>query len=210
MSARLPLAWHKTPFVLDPAAVTGGNQSPRRAAQRLPRLPVSGDASAGRGQLVPCANASVVSPRPRLIESVVLLQAGGGRMPRRYAVIGRRCLPGTGLGLCPPKATARGSFWSDSTTRIWRSCGPRGKIKKALFFLRASPWRPAASAGGLVSAGSPSSTTKRDRTQTHCHRGPGRDDYREPQASRLCHYEGGAGYQPMVAVWAEAGSGAGR
>ena len=159
MSARLPLLG-KAPFVLDPrpleeaTSAHAGLLSVSRAFRSL-GIPAMVDAN------LPLRKRERGFSEAQIIESVVLLQVAGGECPEDIGLLADDACIQRGLGYAPPRR--RGSFWSDSTTRIWRSCDRRGKIKKALSSLPAGRWRPCRKSRPAACGALPNSMSSRDR-----------------------------------------------
>jgi hypothetical protein len=138
------------------------------------------------------------------VESLVLLHIAGGDCPEDFALFhGDQCLA-RGLGYALPKARTARDFldrFHDETLELARP--PRAQQKS--FILPASPPVQALQQvqAGLVqniakvyAQGGETltlATVDQDATIIESHK-----------EAALPHYEGGRGYQPMVAVWAEA------
>ncbi len=202
MSARLPLL-HKTPFVLDPRPLVEAT-SPHAGLLSVSR--------AYRALGLPALIAANLSLRKRqrgfseaqLIESLCLLQAVGGECPEDMPLLsGDACLE-RGLGYRPPKATAVREFLERFHDQSLESLRPKREEQKSFIF----PSSAAVAAlqqvqGGLVrrvaklydQAGQAQrlATVDEDATIIESHK-----------EAAYGHYEEGRGYQPMVAVWAEA------
>lgn len=140
----------------------------------------------------------------QFVESLLLLQIGGGDCPDDITLFSSdRCLE-RGLGYGLPKATALREFLNRFHDEALELARPARETQKS-FILPCS-----AGVGGLQNvqaglvrhvaklyqeAGEPLkiATIDLDATIIESHK-----------QSALPHYEGGRGYQPMVAVWAEA------
>jgi len=138
------------------------------------------------------------------IESLVLLQTAGGDCPEDMSVLaGDDCLE-RGLGFNLPKTGAVRAFlnrFHDQDLELGR---PRREVQKSFIMPSSEPVRGLQSvlAGGVRRSaklyeeqGQPLriATVDQDATIIESHK-----------ENALAHYEGGRGYQPMVAVWAEA------
>jgi hypothetical protein len=202
MSARLPLL-HKTPFVLDARALVEAT-SPHAGLLSVSRA----YRSLGLPALV-AANLPL-RQRPRgfaeaqLIESVCLLQALGGECPEdMHLLAGDDCLA-RGLGYLPPKATAVREFLERFHAKKLEKLRPEREVQKSFIFPASQPVAALQQVqSGLVrriaklyeKQGQPQriATLDQDATIIECHK-----------EAAYSHYEEGRGYQPMVAVWAEA------
>jgi len=202
MAARLPLL-HKTPFVLDERPLLEAT-SPHAGALaisrafrslRLPEL-ISANLQLRRRQRGYC--------EAQFIESISLLQAIGGECPQDLCLlVGDQCLE-RGLGYELPKVTAVREFLERFHDKELEKLRPEREVQKSFIF----PSSKAIAAlqevqSGLVrrvaklyqQQGQPQTiaTVDQDATIVESHK-----------AAAYYHYEGGRGYQPMVAVWAEA------
>jgi hypothetical protein len=202
MAARLPLL-HKTPFVL--------HEQPLQEATS-PHAGLLSISRAYRSLGLPDLIAANLRLRKRqrgfleaqLVESVSLLQVVGGECPEdMHLLAGDECLA-RGLGYSPPKATAVREFLERFHDKDLEKLRPEREVQKSFIF----PSSPPVSAlqevqSGLVrriaklyeKQGQPQriATVDQDATIIESHK----------QAAYY-HYEEGRGYQPMVAVWAEA------
>jgi hypothetical protein len=202
MSARLPLL-HKTPFVLDPRPLFEAT-SPHAGLLSVSR--------AYRSLGVPALVAANLSLRKRqrgfaeaqFIESICLLQSVGGECPEdMHLLAGDSCLE-RGLGYRPPKATAVREFLERFHDKGLEKLRPKREEQKSFIFPSSPPVAALQQVqSGLVrkiaklyaKAGQAQrmATVDQDATIIESHK----------QAA-YWHYEEGRGYQPMVAVWAEA------
>lgn len=140
----------------------------------------------------------------QFVESILLLQIGGGDCPDDISLFSNDICLERGLGYAMPKATAVREFLNRFHDESIESARPAREAQKS-FILPCS-----AVVSGLqnVQAGMvrhvvklyeqegehlKSATIDMDATIIESHK-----------ESALPHYEGGRGYQPMVAVWAEA------
>ena len=202
MSARIPTQ-HKTPFEIDPrpldemASPHAGLLATSRAYRSL-RIPdlVAANLKLKKRQRG-CSDA-------QYIESVVLLQTAGGDCPEDMSLLaGDDCLE-RGLGFALPKASAVRGFLNRFHDEKLELARPAREVQKSFILPSSEPVQGLQSvlAGGVrrtaklyAEQGQPLriATVDQDATIIESHK-----------ESALPHYEGGRGYQPMVAVWAEA------
>jgi len=202
MAARLaPLA--KTPFVLDGRPLQEAT-SPHAGALSISRA----YRSLGVPQLVG-ANLNLRKRQrgfseAQFIESISLLQAVGGECPEDMRLLlGDECLE-RGLGYQLPSVTAVREFLERFHNKDLEKLRPKREVQKSFIF----PSSDAVAAlqqvqSGLVrriaklyeKQGQPQrvATVDQDATIIESHK-----------EAAYYHYEDGRGYQPMVAVWAEA------
>jgi len=202
MSARIPTQ-HKSPFEIDPrpldemASPHAGLLATSRAFRSL-RIPdlVSANLQLKKRQRG-CSD-------PQYIESLVLLQTAGGDCPEDMSLLaGDDCLE-RGLGFALPKTGAVRGFLNRFHDEELELARPPREVQKSFIMPSSEPVRGLQ----LVLAGVVRRTAKlyteqgqslsiatvdQDATIIESHK-----------AKALAHYEGGRGYQPMVAVWAEA------
>lgn len=202
MAARLPLL-HKTPFVLDPRPLLEAT-SPHAGLLTISRV--------YRSLGLPGLIAANLSLRQRqrgfaegqLIESISLLQALGGECPEdMHLLAGDSCLE-RGLGYRPPKATAVREFLERFHDPDLERRRPEREEQKSFIFPSSEPVaalqevqkglvRKIARRYAQAGQAQRMATVDQDATIIESHK-----------AAAYSHYEGGRGYQPMVAVWAEA------
>ena len=202
MSARLPLL-HKTPFVLDPRPLLEATSA---------HAGLLSVARAYRSLGVPALVAANLSLRKRQrgfseaqsIEAICLLQTVGGECPEdMHLLAGDQCLE-RGLGYRPPKATAVREFLERFHDKKLEELRPKRADQKSFIFPSSPPVAALQQVqSGLVrriaklydQAGQPQriATVDQDATIIESHK-----------EAAYWHYEEGRGYQPMVAVWAEA------
>jgi len=202
MSARLPLL-AKTPFLLNP--------SPLRESSS-PYAGVLATSRAFRSLGLPARIQQHLSLKKRrrgfaeaqMMESLVLLQTIGGDCPEDIAMLsGDTCLE-RGLGYRPPKATAVREFLEGFHDREQDQLRPPREQQRSFIFPQSAPiealQQVLASTVRAIAAiyesqgvGLHVATIDQDATIIE-----------SSKAAALPHYEGGRGYQPMVAVWAEA------
>src|SRR5208283_3224407 len=202
MSARIPTQ-HKTPFEIDSrpldemASPHAGLLATSRAFRSL-RIPdlVAANLKLKQRQRG-CSDA-------QYLESVVLLQTAGGDCPEDMSLLaGDDCLE-RGLGFALPKTSAVRGFLNRFHDEDLELARPPREVQKSFIMPSSEPVQGLQSvlAGGVrrtaklyAEQGQPLriATVDQDATIIESHK-----------QSALPHYEGGRGYQPMVAVWAEA------
>lgn len=202
MAARLPIL-HKTPFVLDErplleaTSAHAGLLSISRAfrALRLPDL-IAANLSLRKRQRG--------FSEAQFIETITLLQTLGGECPDDIRLLaGDTCLE-RGLGYAPPKATALRTFLERFHDPELESLRPQRDEQKSFIFPASAPGQALqAVQAGLVrhiarlyaqrGQAQKIATVDQDATIIESHK-----------AAAYRHYDEGRGYQPMVAVWAEA------
>ena len=202
MSARLPLL-HKTPFRLDPSPLAEAG-SPRAGALAISR--------AFRSLGVPDLITANLQLRKRqrgftegqMIESLVLLQTIVGACPEDTRLLADDVCLERGLGYALPKTTAVREFlelFHDPSLEALRP--PRAEQKSFIF-----PSSQPLAALQQVQAGCVRRIAKCYAKQGQVQRIATIDQdatiIESHKQAALWHYEEGRGYQPMVAVWAEA------
>jgi hypothetical protein len=200
--ARLPIL-AKSGFLLDPRPLDEP-ASPHAGALVISR--------ALRSLKVPELSAANLRLKARqrgydeaqFIETVMLLQAVGGDCPEDLGLLNQDRMLGRALGYDLPRVTAVRSFLERFHDEQLARQRPAREEQKS-FIMPASTGleRLQAVQAGLVgrvaqkyqAQGQPQSiaTVDQDATIIESHK-----------RSALAHYEGGRGYQPMVAIWAEA------
>ena len=202
MPARLPLLG-KSGFLLDPRPL-GEPASPHAGALVISR--------ALRSLKVPELTAVNLQLKRRqrgyeeaqFIETVLLLQAVGGDCPEDLALLNQDAMLGRALGYQLPRVTAVRNFlerFHDEELALQRP--PREQQKSFIMPASTGLQRLQDVQAGLVgrivqkyqAQGQSQSiaTVDQDATIIESHK-----------RTALPHYAGGRGYQPMVAVWAEA------
>ena len=201
MAARLPLL-HKTPFVLDPRPLFEATS---------PHAGLLGVSRAWRALGLPGLISANLALRQRqrgfaeaqLAESICLLQAVGGECPEDMRLLAEDACLTRGLGYAPPKATAVREFLKRFHDPALEAQRPVREVQKSFIFPASGPVASLQEVQrGLVrrvaklyeQQGPPQrvATVDQDATIIESHK-----------AAAYCHYDGGRGYQPMVAVWAE-------
>ncbi len=202
MSASIPLL-KKTPFVLDPRPLTEAS-SPHAGLLATSRV--------YRSLGVPDLLAAALKLRKRqrgysegqMVESLVLLQTVGGDCPEDVRLLANDPCLERGLGYQPPKITAVREFlelFHDEEIELQR---PDRAVQKSFILPSTQP----VAALQDVQAHTVRRIARRYEQQGQAQRiGTVDQDatiIESHKRSALPHYEGGRGYQPMVAVWAEA------
>src|SRR6266478_1654762 len=202
MAARLPLL-HKTPFVLDARPLLEAT-SAHAGALSISRA----YRSLGLPQLV-AANLNLRKRQrgfseAQLIESICLLQAVGGECPEDMRLLlGDECLE-RGLGYELPSVTAVREFLERFHDQKLEKLRPEREVQKSFIFPSSGPVAALQEVqSGLVrriaklyekrGQAQRMATVDQDATIIESHK-----------EAAYYHYEDGRGYQPMVAVWAEA------
>jgi Transposase DDE domain group 1 len=202
MAARLPLL-HKTPFILDDRPLHEAT-SPHAGALSISRA----FRALGLPQLIGANLALRKRQRgfseAQLVESISLLQAVGGECPEDMRLLqGDECLE-RGLGYELPKVTAVREFLERFHDKDLEKRRPKRQVQKSFIFPSSAPVSGLQEVqSGLVrriaklyeKQGAPQkiATVDQDATIIESHK-----------AAAYWHYADGKGYQPMVAVWAEA------
>ena len=202
MSARLPLL-HKTPFVLDPRPLWEAT-SPHAGLLSVSR--------AYRALGVPELIAANLSLRQRrrgfseaqFTEAICLLQALGGECPEDMHLLAGDDGLERGLGYCPPKATAVRGFLERFHDPELEALRPPREEQKSFIFPSSQP----VAALQEVQRGLVRRIARRYEQQGQAQRIATVDQdatiIESHQQAAYSHYEEGRGYQPLVAVWAEA------
>ncbi|HVZ61060.1 MAG TPA: IS1380 family transposase [Terriglobales bacterium] len=202
MSARIPTQ-HKSPFEIDPrpldemASPHAGLLATSRALRSL-KIPDLVEANLklkkrDRG----CSDS-------QYIESIVLLQTVGGDCPEDMSLIaGDDCLE-RGLGYALPRTGAVRAFLNRFHDQEIELARPAREVQKSFIMPSSKPVQGLQS----VLAGGVRRTAKLYADQGQALRIATVDQdatiIESHKENALTHYEGGRGYQPMVAVWAEA------
>ena len=202
MAARLPLL-HKTPFVLHDELLHEAT-SPHAGALSLSRafralsLPQLIEAN------LPLRKRERGFSEAQFIESISLLQAVGGQCPEDMRLIkGDPCLE-RGLGYELPSVTAVREFLERFHNKELEKLRPPREVQKSFIFPSSQPISALQEVqSGLVrrvaklyeqhGQAQRIATVDQDATIIESHK-----------AAAYCHYNEGKGYQPMVALWAEA------
>jgi hypothetical protein len=202
MSARIPLL-NKSPFILDPRPLTEASSA---------HAGLLATSRAYRSLGVPDLLAAMLRLRKRqrgfsegqMVESLVLLNTVGGDCPEDIRLLAHDPCLERGLGYVPPKVTAVREFlelFHDEEIALQR---PAREVQKsfilpstrpvgALQEVQAHTVRRIASRYEEQGQSQGIATVDQDATIIESHK-----------KAALPHYDGGRGYQPMLAVWAEA------
>jgi hypothetical protein len=201
MSAALPIL-RKTPFVLDPRPLTEAS-SPHAGALAVSR--------AFRSLGLPGLIEANLQLRKRkrghdegqMIESLTLLQAIGGESPEDVRLLNNDPCLERGLGYCPPKATAVRNFLELFHDEKLEALRPDREEQKSFIVPSSTP----VAALGQVQAGGVRRIAKLYEEHGELQRIATIDQdatiIESHKKAAKAHYEGGRGYQPMCAVWAE-------
>ncbi|MEX1199139.1 MAG: IS1380 family transposase [Pseudohongiellaceae bacterium] len=202
MPARIPTL-NKSPFAIDPRPLQemGSAHAGLLATSRALR-------SLNLGGLVE-ANLQLKSRQRgftegQMIESLVLLQTLGGDCPEDISLLADDQCLSRGLGYQPPKASAVRTFLNRFHDEELSAMRPAREVQKSFIMPRSCPQQGLDQVlSGLVGQVAALfkkhgqeqkiATIDQDATIIESHK-----------KSALCHYEGGRGYQPMVALWSEA------
>jgi hypothetical protein len=202
MSARIPTQ-RKSPFEIDPrplnemASPHAGLLATSRALRSL-KIP---DLVAAN---LPLKKRDRGCSDGQYIESLVLLQTAGGDCPEDMSLLaGDDCLE-RGLGFALPKTGAVRAFLNRFHDEEIELARPPREVQKSFIMPSSQPVQRLQSvlAGGVRRTAKlygeqgqalRIATVDQDATIIESHK-----------EKALAHYEGGRGYQPMVAVWAEA------
>jgi len=202
MSARIPLL-QKTPFVLDPRPLTEASS---------PHAGLLATSRAYRSLGVPELIEAQLKLRKRqrgysegqMSETVVLLQTVGGDCPEDVHLLANDPCLERGLGYRPPKVTAIREFLELFHDEEIAAQRPSREIQKSFIFPSTKP----IAALQEVQAHTVRRIAHRYEAQGQAQRIATVDQdatiIESHKAAALPHYNGGRGYQPMVAVWAEA------
>jgi len=202
MSAHIPTQ-HKSPFEIDPrpldemASPHAGLLATSRALRSL-KIP---DLVAANLKLKKrergCSDA-------QYIESIVLLQTAGGDCPEDMSLLAEDDCLQRGLGFPLPKTGAVRAFLNRFHDENLELARPPREVQKSFIMPSSQPVQGLQS----VLAGGVRRTAKLYAEQGQALRIATVDQdatiIESHKEKALAHYEGGRGYQPMVAVWAEA------
>jgi hypothetical protein len=202
MPARIPTQ-HKSPFEIDPRPLD---------EMASPHAGLLATSRAFRSLKIPDLVAANLKLKQRdrgcsdgqFIESLVLLQTVGGDCPDDMSLIaGDDCLE-RGLGFALPRTGAVRTFLNRFHDPEIELARPPREVQKSFIMPSSQPVQGLQS----VLAGSVRRTAKLYAEQGQALRIATVDQdatiIESHKANALAHYEGGRGYQPMVAVWAEA------
>ena len=201
MSARLPLL-SKTPFVLDPrplAEATSAHAGLLSVSRAYRSLGIPGMVNANLSLRKRQRGFS----EGQLIESLVLLQVAGGECLEDMGLLANDACLERGLGYQPPKATAAREFLERFHDKELEKLRPAREDQKSFIFPSSGP----VAALQQVQVGCVRQIAKRyeaqGQKQTIATIDQDATIIESHKRAAFYHYEGGRGYQPMVAVWAE-------
>jgi hypothetical protein len=201
MSARLPVL-RKTPFVLDPRPLEEAT-SPHAGLLSVSRVFRSLGLPALIEANLPLRKRQRGYSEGQMIESGILLQTVGGECPEDIHLLANDSCLERGLGYLPPKATALREFLELFHDEKLEKLRPARADQKSFIF----PPSQAMQGFQQVLAGSVQKIAQRYAQRGQVQRIATVDQdatiIESHKRSALWHYEGGRGYQPMVAVWAE-------
>lgn len=202
MSARIPLL-KKTPFILDPRPLTEASS---------PHAGLLATSRAFRSLGIPDLIGGALKLRKRqrgyseaqMAEILTLLHTVGGDCPEDIGLLANDPCLERGLGYVPPKVTAVREFLELFHDEAIVSLRPAREIQQSFIFpgtepinalqeVQAHTVRRIARRYEQQGQAQHIATVDQDATIIESHK-----------KAALPHYEGGRGYQPMVAVWAEA------
>jgi Transposase DDE domain group 1 len=202
MPARLPLL-AKSGFLLDPRPLD------EPASPHAGALVISRAFRSLKGPELCAANLQLKTRQrgyeeAQFLETILLLQAVGGDCPEDLSLVNQDPMLGRALGYDLPKVTAVRNFlerFHDEELALQRPA--REEQKSFIMPVSTGLQRLQDVQAGLVGRvaqkyqvqGQPQSIATVDQDATII------ESYKR---SALPHYEGGRGYQPMVAIWAEA------
>jgi hypothetical protein len=202
MPARIPTQ-HKSPFEIDPRPLD---------EMASPHAGLLATSRALRSLKIPDLVAANLKLKQRergcsdgqFIESIVLLQTAGADCPEDMSLIaGDECLE-RGLGFALPKTGALRSFLNRFHDPEIELARPPRAVQKSFIMPSSKPVEGLQS----VLAGGVRRTAKLYAEQGQALRLATVDQdatiIESHKENALAHYDGGRGYQPMVAVWAEA------
>jgi len=140
----------------------------------------------------------------QMMEAILLLQTVGGDCPEDMPLLHQDALLSNALGYALPKVTAVRSFLNKFHDEELAALRPPREEQKSFIFPSSEPIQGLQNVqAGLVRRGAQKyaeqgqpltiATVDQDATIIESHK-----------KAALYHYAGGRGYQPMVAIWAEA------
>lgn len=202
MSARLPLL-SKTPFVLDPRPLTEAS-SPHAGLLATSR---AFRALGGPGLVeanLPLRKRNRGFSEAQMVESLILLHTVGGECPEDIRLLTDDPCLERGLGYAVPKVTAVREFLERFHDPALEELRPARAVQKSFILPGSEPIHALQQVGaGLVrhiarqyanlGQAQHTATVDQDATIIESHKVAARP-----------HYDGGRGYQPMLALWAEA------
>jgi len=202
MPARLPIQ-NKSPFEIDarPLEEMASSHAGLLATSRAFRALKLPDLVAAN---LPLKERQRGLSEGQILETLLLLQTAGGDCPEDIKILSEDPCLERGLGFALPKVTALRTFLERFHDESLEAARPKREEQKSFILPSSQPvqgfQQVQAGAVGRIAKlyaeqgqGLSIATVDQDATIIESHK----------QAA-LCHYEGGRGYQPMVAVWAEA------
>src|SRR5450759_3231646 len=202
MSARIPTQ-HKSPFEIDPRPLD---------EMASPHAGLLATSRALRSLQIPGLVAANLQLKQRdrgysegqYVESIVLLQTAGGECPEDMSLIADDACLERGLGFALPKTGAVRAFLNRFHDKDLEATRPRREEQKSFIMPSSKPVQGLQSvlAGGVRRTAQlyakqgqalRLATVDQDATIIESHK-----------ENALAHYDDGRGYQPMVALWAEA------
>lgn len=140
----------------------------------------------------------------QFIESIVLLQTLGGDCPEDIKLLGGdQCLE-RGLGYAAPKVTAVRSFLESFHDDQLAALRPARAEQKSFILPSSEPLQGLQQVQAGVVRRIAKLYAEQGQAQTIATVDQDATIIESHKKTALAHYEGGRGYQPMVAVWAEA------
>jgi hypothetical protein len=201
MSARIPLL-NKTPFILDPRPLAEAS-SPHAGLLATSRA----FRSLGIPELI--ASNLVLRKRQRgysegqMAESLVLLQTVGGECPEDIRLlVNDPCLE-RGLGYRLPKVTAVREFLERFHDEDIAQLRPDRSLQKSFIFPETAPLSALQQVQAFTVQRIARRYEQQGQAQVIATVDMDATIIESHKKAALPHYEGGRGYQPMVAVWAE-------
>ena len=202
MSARIPTQ-HKSPFEIDARPLVemssphAGILATSRALRSL-KIPdlISANLKLKERQRG-CSDAEY-------IETLVLLQTAGGECPEDIQLLaGDSCLE-RGLGFKLPKVGAVRAFLDRFHDEDLEKSRPSREVQKSFIMPSSQPVQGLQSVQAGVVRHIAKLYTQQERSLRTATVDQDATIIESHKQAALCHYEGGRGYQPMVAVWSEA------
>lgn len=202
MPARLPLQ-NKSPFEIDarPLEEMASAHAGLLATSRAFRSLRIADLVAAN---LPLKTRQRGFTEGQFVETLVLLQTLGGDCPEDVKLLaGDRCLE-RGLGYAAPKVTALRSFLERFHDESLAQLRPPREEQKSFILPSSEPIRGLQQVQAGVIRRLAKLYGEQGQAQTMATLDQDATIIESHKQAALPHYEGGRGYQPMVAVWAEA------
>ena len=192
----------KTPFVLDPRPLTEAsspNAGLLASSRAFRSLGLPGLIEAN----LPLRKRNRGYSEAQMVESLVLLQTLGGECPEDIPLLADDPCIERGLGYEPPKVTAAREFLERFHDEALESQRPARAVQKSFILPGSEPIQ----ALQQVVAGMVRRIARRYQEQGQAQHTATVDQdatiIESHKAAAYSHYEGGRGYQPMLAMWAE-------